>query len=185
MALSRERIADELVKLLALPDPAATLALMIARGILRPVLPEMEEAERLRALIAAEAEGGFEPDAIRRLSSLLPRDPDAAAKIATRLKLSNKARKRIGLAAETDLGENPQALAYWIGAESAADRLLLAGRTEDAAALIEWPVPRLPISGDPVALDRLQRPRHQRPLGHAALDQLAAADRQSRHRPLD
>jgi poly(A) polymerase len=147
MALSRERIADELVKLLALPDPAATLALMIARGILRPVLPEMEEAERLRALIAAEAESGFEPDAIRRLSSLLPRDPDAAAKIATRLKLSNKARKRIGLAAETDLGENPQALAYWIGAESAADRLLLAGRTEDAAALVEWPVPRLPISG--------------------------------------
>lgn len=32
MALSRERIADELSKLLALPDPAATAALMEARG---------------------------------------------------------------------------------------------------------------------------------------------------------
>ncbi|HWL47619.1 MAG TPA: CCA tRNA nucleotidyltransferase, partial [Sphingomonadaceae bacterium] len=34
MALSRERIADELLKLLALPDPTATLRLMVDRGIL-------------------------------------------------------------------------------------------------------------------------------------------------------
>ena len=32
MALSRERIADEVLKLLALPDPAPTAALMIARA---------------------------------------------------------------------------------------------------------------------------------------------------------
>ena len=147
MALSRERIADELLKLLALADPGRTVALMIERGVLRPVLPEIENAGRLAALIAAEAEGGFEPDPIRRLSALLPQEPEAAEKIAARLKLSNKARKRIGFAAETDLGENCQALAYWIGAESAQDRLLLAGRTADAAALKDWPVPRLPISG--------------------------------------
>src|SRR3954464_10563911 len=40
MALSRERIADELTKLLALPDPAGAVRLMIERDILKPVLPE-------------------------------------------------------------------------------------------------------------------------------------------------
>lgn len=147
MALSRERIADEILKLLAFADPAATVARMIARGILRPVLPEIESAERLELLIAAEAQAGLEPDPLRRLAALLPQDPDAAEKIATRLKLSNKARKRIGLAASMDLSDSPQPLAYWLGTESAQDRLLLANRPQDAAALTDWPVPRMPISG--------------------------------------
>ena len=147
MALSRERIADELLKLLALPDPAATVTLMIERGIFRPVLPEIADAERLAKLLEAERDGGFEPDRLRRLSALLPPEPDVAEKVAARLKLSNKARKRIALAAEGDLAANRKALAYWIGTESAQDRLLLAGRPEDAVALRDWPVPRLPISG--------------------------------------
>src|SRR6185436_7466836 len=50
MALSRERIADELLKLLGLADPAATAALMVERGIFRPVLPEIDSAGRLAAL---------------------------------------------------------------------------------------------------------------------------------------
>ena len=147
MALSRERIADEMLKLLALAEPTATVELMIERGILRPVVPEIDSAARLKALIAMEQLGGFEPDPLRRLSALLPQDPDAAERIAARLKLSNKARKRMALAAETDLSSRPEALAYWIGAESAQDRLLLADRPQDAAALKDWPIPRLPISG--------------------------------------
>ena len=39
MALSRERIAMEVLALLALPDPAPTVHLMIAHGIFKPVLP--------------------------------------------------------------------------------------------------------------------------------------------------
>ena len=77
MALSRERIADELLKLPAMPDPAPTLGIMLQRGILKPVLPEIEP-ERLcdlEALIAAERDAGIEPDGLRRLSALLPRDP--------------------------------------------------------------------------------------------------------------
>ena len=50
MALSRERIADELLKLLGLPDPAPTVAVMLERAILKPVLPEIEPA----ALASAE-----------------------------------------------------------------------------------------------------------------------------------
>ena len=147
MALSRERIADELLKLLSLPDPSATVALMIERGIFRPVLPEIDSAARLRTLLAAETESEFAPDALRRLSALLPRDPEAALAVATRLKLSNRARKRIALAADADLSTNSRALAYWIGTECAQDRLLLAGRAQDATQLTDWPVPRLPISG--------------------------------------
>ena len=147
MALSRERIADELLKLLALPDPSATVALMVERGIFTPVLPEIIGAERLQALIRAEAAGGFEPEPLRRLSALLPPDPQVAEAMAVRLKLSNKARKRIALAADNDMTIGPKALAYWIGTESAIDRLLLAGRHEDAMAVRGWPVPRLPITG--------------------------------------
>ena len=147
MALSRERIADELLKLLALPDPSGTVSLMVERGILRPVMPEIDSSERLVRLIETESRGSFLPDPLRRLSALLPRDPDSAEKIAARLKLSNKARKRVGLAAATDLSDNAEALAYWIGTESAQDRLLLAGQAEDAASLTAWPVPKLPISG--------------------------------------
>ena len=147
MALSRERIADELLKLLALADPSATVALMIERGILRPVIPEIDSAKRLAHLIASESEGGFVADPLRRLSALLPQDPEPAEKIATRLKLSNKARKRLALAAEGDLTDRPEALAYWFGTESAQDRLLLGGMPGAAAALKDWPVPRLPITG--------------------------------------
>jgi len=147
MALSRERIADELLKLLGLPDPSATLALMIEHGIFRPVLPEIERAKPLADLIGAEMAGGIAPDPLRRLTALLPRDVEVAEKVAARLKLSNKARKRIGLAAETDLSDNPHALAYWIGPESAQDRLLLASRPREAGSLSEWQVPSLPISG--------------------------------------
>lgn len=147
MALSRERVADELLKLLSLSDPVTTVELMIDRGILRPVIPEITTAERLQALVRAEAASGFQADPVRRLSALLPQDPETAESVAARLKLSNKARKRLALAAETDLSPGPRALAYWLGTESAQDRLLLAGRIEDAAKLKEWPVPQLPIGG--------------------------------------
>ena len=147
MALSRERIADETIKTLALPDPVSTVALMIARGIFVPVLPEITDASRLASLIIDEAAATIAPDPIRRLASLLPADPATADKVAARLKLSKKARKRLAAAADPDLAANPRALAYFAGAETAIDRLLLAHRPADAAAIAGWPVPRLPISG--------------------------------------
>ena len=129
MALSRERIADELLKLLGLPDPAATVRLMIARGILRPVLPEIAGADRLEALVAAEQAAGIAPAAIRRLAALLPPDSDIAASIAARLRLSKRQSKRLVAAVEPRL-DVPEVLAYELGAEEAVDRLLLQGRTD-------------------------------------------------------
>ena len=147
MALSRERIADETLKTLGLPDPVATIALMVGRGIFVPVLPEIKSPSRLAALVADEAAAGIAPDSIRRLAALLPPDSAIADKVAARLKLSKKARKRLAAAADLDLAANPRALAYWSGAETAIDRLLIARRPVDAAAIAGWPVPRLPISG--------------------------------------
>ena len=149
MALSRERIADELLKLLGLPDPAPTVRVMLDRAILKPVLPEIEPAAlaALKRVIAAEREADIEPDALRRLSALLPPEPLGAEKIAVRLKLSNKARKRIACAAARDLGSNPRALAYRVGTQCAVDRLLLAGEPGAAAAVAAWRLPKLPIGG--------------------------------------
>ena len=97
MALSRERIADELLKLLALPDPASTVALMAERGIFAPVLPEVggEGVARLTSLIQSERTAGEAPEPLRRFSALLPPDPAAAAAVAARLRLSKKAAKRL------------------------------------------------------------------------------------------
>lgn len=147
MALSRERIADELTKLLALPDPAPTVALMIARGVLSPVLPEIASADRLAALVAAERAAGVPADPVRRLAALLPVDPKAAASIAARLRLSNRIAGRLVSAAETALDE-PHALAYRIGTVEAIDRLLLHGAPgPDLKALESWKKPRLPVGG--------------------------------------
>jgi poly(A) polymerase len=144
MALSRERIADELLKLLALPEPAATVRLMIERGILKPVLPEIVTAEPLERLIAAERRFGVEPHPLRRFAALLPAEPETAAAVATRLRLSNKAAKRLALAAVRTTGDAKR-LAYAIGTDGAVDRLLLAG--EDPAEIRDWQPPRLPLSG--------------------------------------
>lgn len=149
MALSRERIADELLKLLAVADPGAAIALMIDRGILAPVLPEIRSSALplLHRLIAAENASGIAPAAVRRLSALLPDDPRLVESIATRLKLSNKARKRLACAADRRVERSPQALAYQVGTECAVDRLLLTGRPEQARAILDWQPPRLPIGG--------------------------------------
>lgn len=148
MALSRERIADELLKLLSVEDPLATVEVMLGKAILKPVLPEIAElaTSGLETLINAEREAEIAPDPLRRLVSLLPRDPQLATGIATRLKLSNRDRKRIACAADPQIAD-PKAIAYRAGVDCAVDRLLLADRAEDAAAIASWLPPRLPISG--------------------------------------
>lgn len=149
MALSRERIADELLKLLAVPNPTPTMEIMLARGILKPVLPEIDQdaAKGLGALVIAEREAAIEADAVRRFSALLPRNPTIAEKIAVRLKLSTKLRKRLACSADGGLDANPRALVYYVGHTCAIDRLLLAGHTREAKELSSWHAPRLPIGG--------------------------------------
>ena len=103
MALSRERIADELLKLLALPDPAPTVALMIARGILRPVLPEIDGGGRASPLWSRpSARRGSRPSRCGGWRPCCRADPDVAGAVAARLRLSKRAARRLVSAAERD-----------------------------------------------------------------------------------
>jgi poly(A) polymerase len=152
MALSRERIADELTKLLALPEPVAAVRLMVGRDILKPVLPEIEPdgVERLARLVRREAEAGSAPHPLRRLAALLPADGEKAAAVAARLRLSNRSAKRLASAARrgSDDSQPTEVLAYRIGADEAVDRILLGdGDVSATAALAGWQRPRLRIGG--------------------------------------
>jgi len=143
--LSRERIGWELMNLLGLPDPAATVQRMAQLGVLAQVLPEADPAP-LPALIAAEQHAHTAPDALRRLAAMLPPDPELAQLVGARLRLSIAQRKRLALAAvRAREGENARALAYEVGREAAIDRLLIAGC--DLVPLASWDVPLFPLKG--------------------------------------
>jgi poly(A) polymerase len=147
MALSRERIAAELLRLLAVDEPVATVDAMLAGGLFAPVLPEVVSSSRLAALVATEREAGMAPDGLRRLAALLPRDPAVAEQVGARLKLSNTDRKRLVADAEPRDDGDALILAYRLRTEAAVDRLLLAGRAADAAHAAAWAAPRFPITG--------------------------------------
>lgn len=162
MALSRERIRDELMKLLCVADPVPTLQLMLDRAILAPVFPEIgaDRLPDLAHLVAIETALGEPCAPLRRLAALLPADTELLGDIAARLRLSNLDRKRLVASADR-LEAIPSTigpLAYRAGPDSAADRLLLIAAQPDAVAarmaeLRVWEEPRLPISGrDIIAL---------------------------------
>ncbi len=145
MALSRERIAAELLKLLVAARAVPVVTLMVEHGIFRAVIPEIdaEGVARLTALAEREEAAGVAPDAIRRLAALLP--PQAAEPVGARLKLSNTDRKRLIAATAGPGDEGPRALAYRTGMVGAVDRLLLAG--ESIEPLHDWTPPALPLTG--------------------------------------
>ena len=156
MALSRERIAGELLRLLDLPEPETTVRIMVERGILKPVLPEigLDGVDRLAALPPRERAAQVPADGVRRLAALLPKG-EIAADIAGRLRLSNAQRARLECIerSEPDNRVEPRQLAYRIGAQCAIDRLLLDDQiaSEDAAnriaVLSGWQRPDLPVRG--------------------------------------
>lgn len=145
--LSRERIRDEVMKLLVVVDPVPTLSVMLTNGILAPVLPELDGArvELLKHLGAAEGALGVLPGAVRRLAALLPLDPVVLDAVATRVRLSNADRKRLILTAKRDitLGE----MAYRDGLDSAIDRGLLNDDKDLATFIANWTKPVLPVTG--------------------------------------
>jgi len=160
MALSRERIAEELLKLLALPDAHETVAMMHAAGIFAPVLPEIDAhgVALLDRSIRREQLVKASPDAIRRLAALLPREPELVVRVAGRLRLSNAMRRRLELlASPPPPGEAAIPLAY--RHPGAAIDLLLLSDSDDAelqaaASIINgWNRPTFPLKGgDLVAL---------------------------------
>lgn len=147
--LSRERIAAELLALLALPDPHATIVRMRQRGVLGVILPEAcpPQIVALAHTISAERQHAIAPDPVRRLAALLPPSPDVAETVAARLRLSKAQRTRLVSAAgrSADDTHSPRMLAYRLSLPLAMDRLLLTGG--DASALHGWTVPLFPLKG--------------------------------------
>ncbi len=79
--LSAERVRGELLRILAAPDPAASVALMAETGVLAAILPDGADPAALARLVAA----GAPPDPVLRLAALSTGAPDA---LAARLRLS-------------------------------------------------------------------------------------------------
>jgi poly(A) polymerase len=152
-ALSAERVAKELLRLLAAPAPADALAAMAEAGALDHWLPEYAGAARLKALVAREEA----PDPLRRLAAIV--SPSAATAVARRLKLSTQDSPRLQLMLEPAVPgdpENRRAALYRLGTSLFVDRVLLEGPGDWQAALAlarRWTPPELPISGaDALAL---------------------------------
>ncbi|MEE8532932.1 MAG: CCA tRNA nucleotidyltransferase, partial [Alphaproteobacteria bacterium] len=166
--LSGERVSAELLRLLAAPDPAAVLALMIEAEVLAFVLPEVAGLDALTELCAIEGEAC---DPLRRLALLLRRGYDAAGEAGERLKMSNAQKKRLTamvtppapITADLDFAAQRRAL-YHTGAALFTDLVYLAWAEALARAPADeealaaayapmcgtaraWEDPRLPVKG--------------------------------------
>ena len=171
--LSAERIASEVLRILAAPNAAATVRLMTDAGVMPQILPEASDIGALENLVAAEDRAGVEADPLRRLASLLGApsgsDGDLAQAIAARLRLSNVQGKRLAtmmapgviIAARTGEGELRHAL-FELGRAGFVDVVLLTwarageggeGFAGHLSTTAKWSVPRFPLRGaDALAL---------------------------------
>ncbi len=176
--LSPERIRDEMLKLLAAPDPAGAMAFMRQNRILQVVLPEATRLDRLRALSVIERENpdiyGTGRDDLRRLAAVVDCYGDGAERIAERLRLSkSQIRRLVAMAApvsplsDKSGAEDQRRALYRIGRETFADVVCLSWSEALSnafqewenlashygamlAGASEWSSPSLPVGGDDV-----------------------------------
>lgn len=161
--LSRERVADELLKLLGTEDPVFAVNQMLEAGIFKHIIEAVDKdaSAILHQLVEREQRLQIVPTAIRRLVALLPKDADKASHIAKSLKLSKKQQKAIGERLSSRLGgdrsepdtapTNIHAFAYRTNIEAACDvALLFAEETvlpDMLAQLQSWQPPIFPLTG--------------------------------------
>lgn len=173
-ALSRERIARELLLLLGSADPLPAASLIAQTGIWPVILPEMaaDGLDRLRDLLAREAQLGAATDPLVRLAALLPMDSQVAETVAARLRLSKAQRVVLGRYAAPwpDQGTARQVAAGAQSADNVANWLLLRGPDKMLVpgweSLKDWSVPDFPLGGrDILALGINAGPAVARVLG--------------------
>ncbi len=145
--LSRERVRDEILKLLAVAEPVPTVKVMADHGIFAPIMPEIAGAavDALNRVCVMEIDAGIPANSLRRLAALFPPEATVLDAVALRLRLSNADRKRFVLTAAR--AESLAEMAYRDGIDSAIDRGLLRGDrglTEFAAT---WRKPVFALSG--------------------------------------
>lgn len=173
-ALSRERIARELLLLLGAANPLPSAQLMAGCGIWRVILPEMADdgIARLADLLAREEAVGAERNALLRLAALLPEDPLLADGVAARLRLSKAQRLAMQRFATPwpAIGSARQVAAQAQPEELVADWLLLrapgAMLADGWLSLKGWQVPAFPLGGrDIIALGIQAGPQVAKALG--------------------
>ncbi len=147
--LSGERVRDELLKILLVPDPGELAVLMRGLGIFDPILPEAEDVGRLRMIAWLETRAikidSVSPDGLRRLAALLDTDAEGAQAVAGRLRLSNQQTLRLVTLAQPPVDLSPELdekafrrALHRLGPDIVRDLALLAW-SEDLAV-----TPRLP-----------------------------------------
>ena len=168
--LSGERIHDELLKVLAAPDPAPVLRTMAAAGILAEILPGPLDIERLSRLVQLEETHLFrEADPVLRLAALIAGGPaERRQALARRLRFSNAEGARLAAIDRSDvkiisylsIREVRRAL-YRLTPETFKDKAMLGWAADRKAsnapqwrALLaladSWQKPELPLSGHEV-----------------------------------
>lgn len=168
-ALSVERVWMELKKMLAAPDPSAAVSAMAACGVLAAALPEADGIARLHRLADIENSVFLDTDPMQRLMALLPREPEPAAGLAARLKMSTAERERLARwSGDTTRivsflsAREVRAALYWMGRELYLDRVRLAWaedseprRASQWRAMIAlengFVAPKFPLDGKAVA----------------------------------
>jgi poly(A) polymerase len=181
--LSRERVRNELLKLVHAPHAVPTLAAMTETGILIDVLGGVPHLASFSNIIKAEAHLGFDPDATRRLGALAVWVREDADRLRERLRLTNEEHRRLRSVAEHWWQISPEmgpvarrAVLYRIGPDAYRERAVLAfsrseEKVDDAGwqeliALPEtWTAPKFPLA----AKDFIARGAEKGPLLGAAL----------------
>ena len=162
-ALSRERIADELLKLLQTEDPRSAVRQMVESGIMSHIVEETDKDSTplLQRIVQREQRLHFAPSAIRRLVALLPKEADKASTIAKSLKLSRKQQKAVVERLLLTSGENIaklgaaptdiRAFAYHNNVDAARDVALLFSSDDALPGMLDllndWQPPVFPLTG--------------------------------------
>lgn len=120
-ALSKERIGGEMIKLLAAPDPAPSVAGLRSTHVLAHVLPGADD-RFLSPLVHIEQEMGLSPDPIRRLAAL------GGDNLSDNLRLSKAQSRDLNrLRDAVATAQSPRELGYRLGLDTARSVLALRG----------------------------------------------------------
>ena len=113
-SLSVERVTAEMLKLLAAPDPAPSIAAMASTGAMAQVLPGADVGA-MAVLVHLEQENHIAPDALRRLAIVGGQPQDS-------LRLSKDQARKLD---QIKSGASPAEIAYRFGADVARDAYLV------------------------------------------------------------
>lgn len=154
-ALSRERIAAELLNILGGPNVERAFSLMSKASIWHYILPELtnQAGQNLSRVLQREQQLSSPANALVRLAALIPADRDVATKLATRLRFS---RQKTGYLQQLVSGGQPspaniRKIAYQIGPDQARERAMLFASDnsfrQTYELLNDWHPPHFTVKG--------------------------------------